>query len=226
VLISTTASDKSLPSSRASLIHQSLDHFVPRERQSCFTAEKSLVHLVIGENPEGYHCPSYSRDHQPANLSQFYFAAVIHSTWPIKLFFLRSITFLTESPNRTANCPKSRRPPPPPLDPSLSYSAPTTPTSPLSCASYSSRPPQLHKQPNMKLATSHFTTPLPLLSPNGHNQYEDILTPTTTPPSSLPSLAPILCQHGRNSESCTNCGGTSFDADATKTWCRGCGKIQ
>lgn len=31
---------------------------------------------------------------------------------------------------------------------------------------------------------------------------------------------------GRISESCPRCGGTSFDADATKIWCRGCGQVQ
>jgi hypothetical protein len=54
---------------------------------------------------------------------------------------------------------------------------------------------------------------------------------TTTKPSFLPlrntaSGYQAPSNHGRNSESCMNCGGTSFDADATKTWCRGCGKIQ
>jgi len=52
---------------------------------------------------------------------------------------------------------------------------------------------------------------------------------TTKPPVSLQNTAnryQAPSNYGRNGESCMNCGGTSFDADATKTWCRGCGKIQ
>jgi hypothetical protein len=58
-----------------------------------------------------------------------------------------------------------------------------------------------------------------------------ISTTTTTKPSFLFLQNPASgyqapSNYGRNSESCMKCGGTSFDSDATKTWCRGCGKIQ
>ena len=111
------------------------------------------------------------------------------------------------------------------------HNSASTPMANLQRPLYFPTTPASHDLPQQPLFPSTIT------QIDNHLQSPSSLPPSalSRPCSSLPSSSSSLSspkqrnrnrERGRISESCHACGGTWFDADSQKTWCRDCGAVQ